>query len=345
MKLRSKVLSGMGFVGLLLPMWSQAAIVWTTAPACSAQSKSVTCEWAAANDAGDPVSSYDVVVYQDYSPMPNRAFIGAKFTTGILDQDSLQLGSSYDVQVTAHDGQEASTAISDAVTYTNSAVTGVKAVQWTNAPVFEVEGTRLIAAWNAEIVDGAGETLYYDIYLTKPGTFEGVYSSLDQTNPGMILDLTTLPGFESGRYMVQVVAHGADNTVERTIEQSIAQDIVMPVTVSHTFVYDSQYPLPTGQTMTDVANALNVYNETAHGTFGVDNYDNLTITCDDSWSWPSGFEPAWGTATNNPAQYGNDQAYIFWYDNSWLGFDNANIWTSVNDVQNMNEFSIGCFPV
>ncbi|GMN89304.1 hypothetical protein [Francisella sciaenopsi] len=77
MKLRSKVLSSIGFAGLLLPMWSQAAITWTTAPACSAQSKSVTCEWAAANDAGDPVDNYDVAVLQDGIAMPNRIFNGA----------------------------------------------------------------------------------------------------------------------------------------------------------------------------------------------------------------------------------------------------------------------------
>ncbi|AJI74225.1 fibronectin type III domain protein [Francisella philomiragia subsp. philomiragia ATCC 25015] len=347
MKLRSKVLSGMGFVGLLLPMWSQAAIVWTTAPACSAQSKSVTCEWAAADDAGDPVSSYDVIVRQDGAVMPNRTFIGARFTTGILDQDSLQLGSSYDVIVTARSGPEASRVFSTPVTYTDSAVTGVKAVQWTQTPEFTVDGTILEARWGAEIVDGAGETLYYDIYLTKPGTFEGVYSSLDQTSAGMILDLTAIPGFESGRYMVQVVAHGIGATsvrIERTIEQSVPQDIVIP-SVSHTFVYDSQYPLPTGQTMPDVAEALNVNKDVAHGTFGVDNSGNLTITCDDSWTWPTGFEPAWGSGTANPASVSIDQAFVQWLAPGWGPFINTDNITYLNITESANEFSIGCFPV
>ncbi|GMN89305.1 DUF3281 family protein [Francisella sciaenopsi] len=222
-------------------------------------------------------------------------------------------------------------------------------VQWNQTPSFTVSDTILEARWNAEIVDGAGETLYYDIYLVKPGTFEAVYSSLDQTSSGMTLDLTAIPGFESGTYIVQVVAHGigaTSVTIERSIEQSAPQDIVMPSTVSHTFIYNDAYPLPEGQTMTNVADALNVNKASANGTFGVDQNNNLTIICDDSWIWPVDFDPAWGEVhIYNPGFESIDMAQINWNGTIWVTNAFNSYYTNVNASDSFSfEFDIGCFP-
>lgn len=178
-----------------------------------------------------------------------------------------------------------------------------------------------------------------------------MYQVINTSSTSLNIDAQA-QGIPTGSYYLTVVVYGAAGApvkIQTSIIQSGVHDVVVPAppSVSHTFIYDDTYLLPCTQTMTDVAAALNVNKESAHGTFGVDQNNNLTITCDDSWVWPTGFNPDWGTSSETPGSQSIDASSIIFIGIDWIKIASTkNKFIKINSYRfaSPNKFVIGCFP-